>query len=173
MPAPAHQRTPQIVYGLIALGVVGRLVPHPPNSTPLAAIALFSGTYLGRRWAILAPLAAVAISDLLLGWHATVPFTWGAFALTGWLSWWVRRAPTASRITAAAVAGSLLFFVVTNFGVWVVGGLYPRTAAGLWECYVAALPFLRGSFAGDLLYTAALFGGYAWATSRRHGRLPA
>ena len=153
----------RLVIGLFVLGVVSRLLPHPPNATPLMAIALFGGTYLSKRWAILLPLAIVAVSDLLLGWHNTVPFTWGAFLLTGMLAWWVRLHPHATRILAGAMAGSVLFFVITNFGVWVVGNLYPLTAAGLWQCYIAAIPFFKNAALGDLLYTTVLFGGYALA----------
>ena len=154
-----HERA-RLVYGLILLGVVARLVPHPWNATPVMAIALFGGTYLSKRWSLLLPLATVAISDLLIGWHNTMPFTWGAFLLTGMLAWWIRRDPSAGRIVTGSLLGSLLFFFVTNVGVWIVGELYPRTIAGLWECYVAAIPFLRGTLLGDLVYAAVLFGSY-------------
>ena len=155
---------PGLVTGLLLLGIVARLVPHPPNATPVMAIALFGGAYLSKRWAILLPLAILLISDVLIGWHNTVPFTWGAFVLTGLLAWWVRARPGAGRILLAALGGSALFFLVTNFGVWWVGELYPRTRAGLWECYVAAIPFYRNTLLGDLSYTTALFGLYALAT---------
>jgi hypothetical protein len=153
-----------LIAALLLLGIVARLVPHPWNATPVMAIALFGGAYLSKRWAILLPLAIVAISDVLIGWHDTVPFTWGAFVLTGMLAWWIRTRPSPFRILASALAGSTVFFLMTNFGVWVAGGLYPRTADGLWRCYVAAIPFFRSTVLGDLVYTAALFGGYALAT---------
>jgi hypothetical protein len=153
------------VIGLIVLGVVSRLFPHPWNATPVMAIALFGGTYLSKRWAILLPLMIVAVSDVLIGWHDTIPFTWGAFVLTGMLAWWIRRSPSAFRIMASALSGSVLFFLITNFGVWVAGSLYPRTAAGLWHCYVAAIPFFRNTVIGDLIYTTVFFGGYALTTS--------
>ena len=156
---------PWILFGLIGLGILSRLVPHPWNATPVMAIALFAGAYLPKRWAILLPLAIVAASDLVIGWHDTIPFTWGAFALTGLLGWWVRRGPTPTRIIGASLAGSVLFFLITNFGVWILGELYPRTAAGFWQCYVAAVPFFRSTLLGDLVYTAVFFGGYALATS--------
>ena len=163
---------PWILFGLIGLGIVSRLVPHPWNATPVMAIALFAGAHLPKRWAILLPLAIVAASDLLIGWHNTVPFTWGAFALTGLLGWWVRQRPSPTRIIGGALAGSCLFFLMTNFGVWVLGELYPRTVAGLWQCYVAAVPFFRGTLLGDLVYTVAIFGGYALATSPSLARGP-
>ena len=157
------KRTPSygIILAFLLLGIASRLAPHPWNATPLMAIALFGGTYLSRRWAILLPWAAIALSDLVLGWHRTIPFTWGAVLLTGFLAWWLRARPSTGRIVTASLAGSCLFFVVTNFGVWMVGGLYPQTLEGLRQCYVAAIPFFRNSIAGDLVYTAALFGGYA------------
>ena len=156
---------PWLVCGLILLGIVARLVPHPWNATPTMAIALFGGTYLAKRWAILLPLVIVAISDLLIGWHDTIPFTWGAFLLTGALAWWIRLRPTALRILSGALAGSVLFFLLTNFGVWLSGDLYPNTLDGLRQCYVAGIPFFRSSVFGDLLYTTVLFGGYAIATN--------
>ena len=160
------RRSTSLIYSLLLLGIVARLVPHPWNATPAMAIALFGGTYLSRRWAILLPLAIVAVSDLLIAWHNTIPFTWGAFALTGTLGWWVRQRPGPSRILVSALAGSALFFLITNFGVWAVGGLYPKTLAGLWECYVAAIPFFRTDLIGNLVYAAVLFGGYALATGQ-------
>ena len=162
-----------MVIGLIGLGVVARWVPHPPNVTPLTALALFGGAYLSRRWAIGLPLVAVVLSDLVIGLHETVAFTWGAFALAGLLGWWVRRQPSAKRIVLGSCAGSMLFFLVTNFGVWLLGHqgtMYPQTLDGLVSCYAAALPFLRNTFAGDLMWTAGLFGLYALASAR--GRAP-
>lgn len=165
MTRTAQTDHPWIVIGLILMGIVARLVPHPPNATPLMAIALFGGTYLSKRWAILLPLIIVVLSDALIGWHNTMLFSWGAFALTGMLAWWVRRRPDARRILAAALSGSMAFFVITNFGVWVAGGLYPSTVEGLRQCYLAAIPFFRNTLLGDLLYTMAFFGGYALVTA--------
>lgn len=149
-----------IVAGLIGLGIVARVAPHPWNFTPVMAIALFGGTYLAKRWAILLPLAIVAASDWVIGWHATIPFTWGAFVLTGMLAWWIRQHPNPSRILAGSLMGSGLFFLITNIGVWLVAGLYPATAAGLWQCFVAAIPFFRQTVLGDLVYVTSFFGLY-------------
>ena len=163
-----ERRTKQaLVVGFIVMGVLSRLIPHPWNVTPIAAIALFGGTYLSMRSAIWLPLVIVAASDLLLGWHETIPFTWGAFALTGLVGWWVRPRPTAGRILAGAMASSVLFFLITNFGVWLVGKLYPMTWEGLAACFIAAIPFFRNSLAGDLVSTAVLFGGFAVASQLR------
>ena len=170
----AEQSTsPVLVYGLLLLGIVARLVPHPWNATPLIAIALFGGTYLSKRWALALPLVIVAASDIALGWHSTIPFTWGAFASIGMLAWWIRSHPSATRIAAGSLAGSALFFLVTNFGVWLTQALYPHTMQGLWQCYVAGLPFFRNALLGDLAYTTAIFGLYALATARRPATIAA
>lgn len=150
-----------LVCALILMGVLSRLVPHAWNFSPVMAIALFAGALLPRGWGPLLTLAMVAVSDLLIGWHSTVPFTWGAFLLISMLGWWVRSTPSAGRIAAGALTGSVLFFIITNFGVWVEGALYPRTLDGLQQCFVAAIPFFRNSLLGDLVYTAAFFAGYA------------
>lgn len=161
-----------VIMSLILLGIVSRLVPHPWNATPVMAIALFAGTYLPRRWAILLPLAILAITDRILPWHNTVPFTWTAFALTGLLGWWVRQRVAVGRIAAASLIGSISFFIISNVGVWLVGELYPRTWDGLWQCYVAAIPFFRGTLFGDIIFTAVFFGGYATATSLHLAQQP-
>src|SRR3989338_2478876 len=104
-----------LVIGLVLVGLASRFLWHPWNATPLIAIALFGGTYLSKRLAILLPLGIVAVSDLFLGWHSTVPFTWGAFAATGLLAWWIRVRPSAMRIVAGAPLRSFIFFFFTNF----------------------------------------------------------
>ena len=167
MPPPAARSDRWIVVGFLVFGILSRLVPHPWNVTPVTAIALFGGAVLPRGWSLWLPLAIVGISDVLIGWHATVPFTWGAVLLISLLGWWLRPRPSAGRVLAGTLAGSVLFFLVSNFGVWLVGDIYPRTAAGVWSCYVAALPFFRNSVVADLICSAALFGGYALVTSRR------
>jgi uncharacterized membrane protein len=151
-----------VIVGLIAAAAATRLLPHPPNVTPMAAMALFGGAHLAdRRLAFLVPLGAMLASDLVLGLHALLPVVYGAFALIVWIGTRLAGRITPVRVAAATLAGSVLFFVVTNFGVWALGGLYPRTAAGLVAAYVAAIPFFRNTLLGDAAYALLLFGGYA------------
>lgn len=146
---------------VILLAAASRLLPHPPNFAPIAAMALFGGAYLRERWQALAvPLGAMAVSDVILGGHALLPLVYGCFALTVGIGMFLRSRKTVAYIAGAALSSSLLFFIVTNFGVWAVGSLYPKTLAGLGAAYVAALPFFRNTIAGDLFYTAILFGGF-------------
>ena len=162
-----------LAIGLIVLGIFSRLLPHPWNATPVTAIALFGGTYLSRRWGVLLPLAIVMISDPLIYWHWSVIFNWIAFALIGTIGWWLRRKPSVGRIACAALAGSALFFLVSNLGVWAAGQIYPRTAAGLWECYFAGLSFFRHTASGDLFFTAVIFGTYNAVRHVNAARQPA
>lgn len=156
-----------LVFGAAAL----RLLPHPPNFEPIGAIALFAGAHLAsKRWAFLIPLTALFFSDLLIGFHDQMPVVYGAFALIVCLGFMLQERRSAGPIGAAAVAGSTLFFILTNFGVWAFGSLYPKTLAGLGACYVAAIPFYGYTVAGTLFYTAVLFGGLALA-GRKISRL--
>jgi hypothetical protein len=141
-----------------------RLLPHPPNFSPIAAMALFSGAYLPKRAvAFAAPFAALLLSDAVLGFYAGMNFVYFSFALTVLIGWALASRKTPFLIGAAAVASSVLFFVLTNFGMWLFSGFYPRTVEGLVACYVAAIPFFQNTLAGDLFYTALLFGGLAVA----------
>lgn len=139
-----------------------RLVPHPPNFSPIAAMALFSGAYLPKRaLAFIAPFAALLLSDAVLGFYAGMNFVYFSFALTVLIGWAIASRKTPLVIGAAAIASSMLFFVLTNFGMWLFSGFYPLTGAGLVACYVAAIPFFQNTLAGDLVFTALIFGGFA------------
>ena len=139
-----------------------RLIPHPPNFTPIGAMALFSGAYLGRKGlAFVAPLAAMLLSDAILGFHSGMPFVYASVALIVLIGSLVASRITALTVVGAALASSVLFFIVTNFGTWLVSGMYPLTGAGLAACYVAAIPFFQNTAVGDLFYCAVLFGGFA------------
>ena len=146
---------------IISLAVVARLVPHVPNFTPIAAMALFGGAYLNRRYAILVPLLALFASDLFIGLYSPVIMVsvYGSFVLTGLIGIWLKKRRNPRNIILAAVGSSILFFLITNFSVWAAGS-YARDLSGLVQSYIMGLPFLRGTLAGDLFYTAAFFGGY-------------
>ncbi|MCM8779907.1 MAG: hypothetical protein NC914_02015 [Candidatus Omnitrophica bacterium] len=148
-----------LVLILIVSGIFLRLVPHAPNFTPVAAIALFSAAYLNKRYAFTIPLIVMVISDLLVGLHDVVIFTWGGFILVTFLGLWIKKRKNVFRIISLSLVSSLLFYLVSNFGVWVMGW-YPHTLGGLIECYVLALPFLRNFTFATVLYTAIFFGIY-------------
>lgn len=151
---------------LIAMAVLARLIPHPANVTPIVGLALFSGAYFGgvrisKAGAILLPLAAMFISDLALGVHDQMVSVYGSIVLVSFIGFALAEKRTAGRVIAASVASSTLFFLITNFTVWLAGEMYAKTGAGLVECYTLALPFYRNGLIGDLAYSGLLFG--AWA----------
>ena len=148
-----------LALSLILAGILLRFAPHAPNFTPVAAIALFSGACLNKKHALIVPLLLMVISDLMIGMHNVVAFTWGSFVLACLLGIWVKGKKSPSRIVAASLASSLLFFVISNFGVWAMGW-YPRTLSGLADCYIMALPFLRDFTVATVLYSAVFFGAY-------------
>lgn len=169
-----------VIISLVVVGVISRLVPHWPNFTPVLAAALFAGVYIkDKKIAYLVPLLTMAISDLFLPFHQMIFFTYGATALVVLMGTMIKKVKTLNILTASII-GSILFFLITNFGSWVVDpfGLYANNLAGLSACYVAALPFAANqilpsatSFAtntiwSDLFYNAILFGGFALAQYR-------
>lgn len=150
---------------IISLAVVARLVPHVPNFTPIAAMALFGGAYLNRRYAILVPLLALFASDLFIGLYSPMVMisVYGSFVLTGLIGLWLKSRRNPRNIVLAVVGSSILFFLITNLSVWAAGA-YARDLSGLVQSYLMGLPFLRGTLSGDLFYTAVFFGGYELAT---------
>jgi hypothetical protein len=150
-----------IVYALIFFGFMMRLLPHGANFEPVAAIALFSGAFLDKRTAPWVPLAVMMVSDLVIGLHDVVPYTWGAFVLIAFIGMYLRERRTPANILAASLLSATVFFAISNFGVWLAW--YPHTADGFAMCYIKAIPFFRNTLAGTVMYSAALFGIYELA----------
>jgi hypothetical protein len=156
-----------VLTAMVLAGTAARLIPHPPNFSPIASLALFGGaTFASKRAAFLVPLTAMFLSNLVLGFSAITPVIFGSFALITCLGFWARRRLTVWRLTGASVAGAVLFFVITNFGMWALEDWYPKTPAGLAECYAAAIPFFRNTLWSNLFFSAVLFGGLALAEKR-------
>lgn len=152
------------LIAIILTAALLRLLPHPPNFTPIAAMALFGGAYLAdRRVAVAATLAALFISDLFLGLYVEMWAIYVSMALVVLLGGFLSQTRSPLRIAGVALTGSVLFFVLTNFATWALGTMYPLTLAGLVQCYAAAIPFFQNSLAGDAVFTLLLFGGFALA----------
>jgi hypothetical protein len=146
---------------MIVFAALTRLLPHPPNFAAVSAMALFAGAQIGdRRLSLLVPLAAMFLTDLVLGLHSDMLPVYVCMGAMVFLGAAIGPQGSPIRIAAASLAGSVLFFLVTNFSVWATGSIYPQSLAGLGACYVAALPFFQNTVVGDLFYTAALFGGF-------------
>jgi hypothetical protein len=158
-----------LVAFLIALDVAARLLPHAWGFTPVAASGLFAARMLRIQiLAVVVPVAAMALTGWALGaddWRISL-IIYVAIAMPALLGIASRRWQGALPVVSTMIAGSLIFFALSNFAVWAFSGMYPLTLAGLAECYVAALPFLDKTVVGDLIWTGVLFGG-AWLV--QHG----
>ncbi len=150
------------IAALVLLAAVLRFIPHWPNFTPLAAMALFGGTYIKRKeLAFLLPIAAMFVSDLFIGFHATMIWVYVAFIAIVALGFVLRRNVKVVNVVAMSLASSTLFFLVTNFGTWMTQMMpYPMNVAGLMQAYIAGLPFFLNGIMGDLFFCTVLFGSY-------------
>ena len=172
--------TPRFLFVTIAIVTVAisRLLPHPPNFTPIAAMALFGGAWLtNKKLAFLLPLLAMFISDLILelaagiGFHNTILYVYASFIVMTLLGIYIRNNAKTSHVILASLISSILFFLITNFGVWAASG-FESGRQGLLATYAAGIPFYNnsvfGSFflntiIGDLFYCGILFGSLYYA----------
>jgi hypothetical protein len=146
---------------LILLAALSRLIPHAPNVAPITAIALFSAVYLDRKQAFLIPVASLLISDFFIGFYSGMAWVYGSFIAIAAIGLWLRKHPGIVTTAGASLAGSVLFYAVTNFGVWLSSQLtYAHTLQGLAACYIAAIPFFRNTILGDAGYVAVMFGSF-------------
>jgi hypothetical protein len=169
-------RRARLLLALLAAVFALQLLPHPPGVSPAAAMALFATAAFRSRAAGLAAsvgasiLAGVAIGFATGNWeiafHRLAPVVYGSLALCVGLGWWLRDRRSASYIAVASLAGSLLFFLLTNFAVWLAYDTYTHDAAGLLACYAAGLPLLARGALADLAYAGGLFGALALAERR-------
>lgn len=156
-------------YALVVLAAASRLLPHPPNMACVGAVGVFAGCYLRGRVAPLIPLSAMLLSDLVGHWlelpgmglysPVAMACVYLGFAAAAYLGRLLQNDRGPLRIAAAATGGSVIFFLLSNFGAW-ASGMYPMTVDGLIACYTAALPFFRYTLGGDLLYAGLLFGAF-------------
>jgi len=163
-----------VVAGMILVAAFSRLIPHWPNFTAVAAIALFGGARFGNKMiAFVIPLAALFLTDLILGFHGTMLPVYIAFSITVMLGFSLRKQNNFGLIGLTAAGATVIFFLITNFGAWITMPFYPKDASGLMMAYTAGLAFFHdGAYGispfvnqlmGDVVYTLALFGAYAFA----------
>ncbi len=147
------------LVGLVLLAAFIRLLPHYPNFTPIGAMALFGGAYFSKKYlAFLVPFAAMFLTDLILGFHATMWSVYLSFGLMVVIGMLMINKVKLTNVFLASISASVLFFVITNFAMWTVGGIYSSNLAGLAECYLAAVPFFHYTLLGDLFYVGLMFG---------------
>lgn len=152
-----------IAWFLVAVGlaIVSRVVPHAPNWTAVGALALWSGTLLRHKGLSLTlPILVLFLSDLVLGFHPTMAWVYLGFLGVGLLGLWIKPQQGLKNTLPGSFLGTLIFFIVSNFGVWVSGGLYPMTQEGLLTCFVMAIPFVWSQLAADFFFNGIYFGAY-------------
>ena len=173
---PMKKNAFYIVAGFILFAALSRLLPHAYNFTPLGAIALFGAAYFPKKkWALIIPILALWLSDLVLNnvmyaayydgftfFTSGFLYIYGAFAMIVLLGVVLMKKITMPRVIGGALGGSIIFFIVSNFGVWLTSPLYPNTLEGLVMCYTAAIPFFHYTIAGNLIYSGVLFGGFEY-----------
>jgi len=150
-----------ILTGMIFIAAFVRLIPHPPNFVPIAAMALFGGAYFTKKWvAIVVPLTALFIADLIIGFHGTMWAVYLSFIFIVVIGMMMIKKKKVSNIFLASVSASVLFFAITNFAVWASGIYYPKDLSGLAASYKAAIPFFHYTLLGDLFFVALMFGSF-------------
>lgn len=149
------------LISVITFAVLSRFLPHPPNFTPVAAIALLSCKGFNNRWiAIIIPMIIMFISDLVLGLHGSIPFVYGAFILISLFGSFVEKINI-----GVVLSSSVIFFLVSNFGVWFL--YYPSTFTDLVTCYTLAIPFFLNTILGDLFFSALMIYSFYYMQKRQ------
>lgn len=172
-----HNKNLIIVAVLILFGIAMRLVEHPANFVPIAAIALFAGAYLPKKYVIILPLAIMFITDLFLGFYAwqVMATVYGSFLIAGAIGLYLRNHKSLGGVISSSLGASVLFFLFTNLSVFLFSGFYELSWQGFLTCYSLAIPFFRNTMLGDLFFVGVLFGSYelAWMWVRERVKITA
>lgn len=157
--APSSYWAWGMLGGLLLVTAAARLLPHPPNLTPVIALALFCGAALPNRLlAMAAMIGLMILTDAVLGLHSGMPVVYAALAMACWLGGGIRLNSPAQTIAGRGLLAASLFFVISNLGVWAFSGMYAQTGAGLVQCFTLAIPFFGNTLLGTAIYGALLFG---------------
>ena len=162
-----NKRNIIMFVALVALGVAGRLLPHAWNLTPLIAITIFAGVYLGPKYAFWVPVVTMLISDFVIGFYSPqiMVSVYLSFIIAGLIGHKFAKNKKVNNVVLSALASSTIFFLVTNGAVWLFGTMYVHNFSGLMQSYVAGLPFYRNMMLGDVAYTVALFSMYEFSVA--------
>ncbi len=169
-----------VLSGFILLAAISRMVPHPYNFAPIGAMSIFGAAYFtDKKFSFLLPLFAMFVSDLLInnilyasyygGFTLFTPgFYWvyGSIALIVLAGVFILKKVNVKTVIAGSLSASIIFFLVTNFGAWLVDPIYPKGLSGLFMSYTAGLPFFHSTVLGDLFYSGVMFGAFEFAKSK-------
>jgi hypothetical protein len=151
-----------IVTIMILAAAFTRLIPHPPNFTAVGAIALFGGTYFSeKKFAFIVPMVAMLLSDMILGFHNGMLSVYVSFVIIVGIGIMLSQKIKLKNVVAASLVSSAVFFILTNFQMWIQSPLYAKNVVGLISCYVAAIPFFHHTVISDLSFVGVLFGLFA------------
>ncbi|HEY3251040.1 MAG TPA: DUF6580 family putative transport protein [Ignavibacteria bacterium] len=156
---------------LILFAAFARLLPHPENFAPVAAAALFAGFYLNKKYALIVPIAAAVLSDIFIGFYPYVLWVYGTYAVIALIGLAMKGSfnntkgiKKAGIVCGTTVFSSIVFFLITNFGVWTSGLFYEMSFKGLMDSYIAAIPFFRMTILADVVYITVMIGVYELIT---------
>ena len=149
---------------LTCLAAFTRLAPHPPNFTPILSIALFCGVCFRSKYIFLVPLFAMLISDFILGFHSVIMYVYFSLLLIFIFGKLVSEKISYKSTLIISLFSSILFFLITNFGVWIIG--YPKTFSGLILCYSAAIPFFKNSLISTLMFSSVFYYCYSYISNQ-------
>ncbi|OFX79939.1 MAG: hypothetical protein A2X12_04070 [Bacteroidetes bacterium GWE2_29_8] len=155
------------IISVIFAGILFRFIPHYPNFTPIAAIALFSGAFLNKKYlAYFIPLIIMFLSDLIIGFHSTMIFVYLSIAITVLMGNVLLKKIKTVNVVGASLLSSSLFFIITNFGMWATTNLYPKDFNGLLQAYTMAIPFFNNGIMGDAFYSLLILGAFSFVDNK-------
>ena len=147
-----------LILGLIIIGVMTRLIPHPPNFTPILSFALLSSVYSKNNLGIFVPISIMLLSDIFLGSHGAIIWVYSSLFIIYLIGFYFIKNISYKNILMGTIVGSLMFFIITNFGVWFIG--YPKTLEGFIHCYTLAIPFYKNTLISSMFYSTIIHLGY-------------
>lgn len=155
-----------LITAIVLVAAISRVFPHIPNFSPIAAMALFGGACMSnKRIAFIIPLAAMFLSDIIIGFHNTMIYVYTAFVITTVIGWSIRNKVKVQNLFLASIVSSIVFFLITNTGVWLANGMH-NGVAGMTGTYILGIPFFRTTLISDLFYNTVLFGFFYLAQLR-------
>ena len=135
-----------------------RLLPHAPNFTPIIAISIYAGIKFNNKYlALVVPIFSMVISDFFIGFHSSMLAVYGCIVLNVFIGIFFSRKFTLIKYIYLSFIGACIFFIVTNFSVWMLSGMYPATLEGLTSCYILALPFFQNTLISTLFFASVIF----------------
>ena len=144
--------------GLILLLAFSRLIPHPPNFTPLITVAIMSSYFFKNIYlSFFVILISMVLGDIFIGFYNNMFFVYLSLLLISYIFFKIIKKMNYKNLFVYALIGSLIFYLISNFGVWILGNLYDKNFNGLIECYIMAIPFLKNTIISTIFYSYLIY----------------